>query len=356
MTKFSDDDGETHSRFRTRHTPSLFGPILLIAIGVYFLLNNLGLVPGVNWAAALRLWPLLLIFMGVNIIVRQLPRPFGSLLSLLVALLVVAVFGYVLLFSEDNPLLRRFNNIGARLLKTETIEYGANDIQSAVVDISFSLQDVALYALDDSNKLIEGTVAYLGELIFEATRSGNEAHITLASGDTDVKFFLNPTNWVNTAPDQPWHIGLNPDVALDLRLDMGVGTADLNLAGLTLNSLELDGGVGIVNLTLPGGEYDVNYDAGVGSVKIWLPESGRQQLDMDGGVGSITFFLPEGMEARVEVDGGTGEFRMEHDRFTQVSGRDFGSGVWETAGYKEAEDRIKLVIDAGAGSVTIRER
>ncbi|MFQ5398927.1 MAG: LiaI-LiaF-like domain-containing protein [Anaerolineae bacterium] len=356
MTKFFDDDGETHPRFRTRHSPSLFGPILLIAIGVYFLLNNLGVIPGVNWATALRLWPLLLIFVGVNIIVRQLPRPFGSFLSLMVALLMVTVFGYVLLFSEDNPLLRRFNNIGARLLKTETIEYGANDLQSAFVGINFSLQDVELYALEDSNKLIEGTVSYFGELIFKATRSGSEARITLAPGDTNVSFFLNPTNWVNTTPDQPWHIGLNPEVLIDLRLDMGIGAADLNLAGVTLSRLELDGGVGSVNLTLPGGEYDVTYDAGVGSVKIWLPESGRQQLDMDGGVGSITFFLPESMEARVEVNGGAGEFHIDHVRFTQVNGSGSGDGVWKTAGYDEAENRINLVIDVGTGSVTIGER
>ena len=72
-----------------RQQPSLLGPIVLIAIGIYFLLYNAGLVPSLNWWAALRYWPLLFVFIGLNIIVRQAPRPFAAILSLLTGLLVI---------------------------------------------------------------------------------------------------------------------------------------------------------------------------------------------------------------------------------------------------------------------------
>jgi hypothetical protein len=105
--KGPDDFLYTDSAPKNRRSHSLFGPIVLIAIGVFFLLVNLGIIQdySFNWTAVLQLWPLFLILIGVNIIVKQAPPPVGSLLSALVGLTALAIFGYVLLFSDDNPML-----------------------------------------------------------------------------------------------------------------------------------------------------------------------------------------------------------------------------------------------------------
>jgi hypothetical protein len=51
---------------------SLFFPILLISLGIIFLLRNTGALPGDAWDLILRLWPLILIAMGLdNILTRQ---------------------------------------------------------------------------------------------------------------------------------------------------------------------------------------------------------------------------------------------------------------------------------------------
>jgi cell wall-active antibiotic response 4TMS protein YvqF len=46
----------------------LFWPSVLIVLGVYFLLQNLGLL---NWLRADIFWPLVLILIGVWLIVRR---------------------------------------------------------------------------------------------------------------------------------------------------------------------------------------------------------------------------------------------------------------------------------------------
>lgn len=45
-----------------------FWPLILVVIGVYFLLNNLGLL---GWFGFDIIWPVLLILLGVWLIVRR---------------------------------------------------------------------------------------------------------------------------------------------------------------------------------------------------------------------------------------------------------------------------------------------
>lgn len=341
-----------------RRSPSLFGPIVLIAIGAFFLLRNMGMLPepSWNWGAVWQLWPLWLIFIGINIIVRQAPRPFGTLLSGMVGVAAVAILGYVLLFAEDNPRLQRFGiTTNASNLKTETISYAGNDVSEAVVDIDLGAPSATVYALDDTQDLINGRVSYFGDLIFDASDEDGAATIKLQTQDsTGWPWFLNPANWQDMGAETRWELGLNPRVDTDLRLDVGAGSVDLQLADLTLNHLDLNGGAGSITLALPDGNYDVQYDASAGSAQVWLGAKGRQNVEIDGSAGSITIYLPETMEAHIEVNDGAGSFSISHSRFTQISGS-ANNGVWETSGYEDAPNRVDLFVDIGAGSVRVRE-
>lgn len=339
-----------------RGNPSLFGPVVLIALGVLFLLNNLGMLPAMslNWVAAARLWPLFLILVGANLIVRQAPRPLGGILSALVGVAAVGIFGYALLFSQDNP---RFNSLGANAnanqVQTKEISFGAEDVQTAVVEINIGAAGADLSALEDSNQLIEGTVSYMGDLTFDTSANGSKATIFLQEKDGGL-WWLNPSNW-NATVFQRWQIALNPRVSTDLRLDVGAGSVDADLSKLTLQELNVDGGAGSLELSLPDGTYDVTLDVSAGSTQVTLPRNGRQRMEINGGAGSLTLLLPAGREARVSVNGGLGSFNLNGRRFTQISGNEPDEGVWETEGYKTSANPLDLTIDVSAGSVTIRE-
>src|SRR5205807_4975623 len=54
----------------------VFWPLLLIALGLIFLLQNFGFITGVSWLALASLWPLLLVLIGLDIaFARRWPLP-----------------------------------------------------------------------------------------------------------------------------------------------------------------------------------------------------------------------------------------------------------------------------------------
>jgi hypothetical protein len=339
-----------------KQAPSLFGPIVLIAVGVFLLLGNLGMltVEQLNWQAALQLWPLFLILLGVNLIVRQAPSPVGGFLSALVGITAVAIFGYVLLFGEDNPRLARFGlNTPLVEAQTEQVAFSAAGVQSAEVDLWLGSPRARVFALEDNPNLIEGQVSYVGDLLFKTETNGSKAIVSLRDSNAGF-WWLNPANWT-TLNLEPWEIGLNGSVPLNLRLRVGAGSTDFDLSDLSLSNLKVEGGAGSMVMALPNGEYEAVVDVGAGSTRVTLAENGRQQVEFDGGAGSLTLLLPPGREARIEVRSGAGSLNLQSEGFTQVRGNSNKEGVWETSGYQRADDPLIIKIDIGAGSVTVRE-
>jgi hypothetical protein len=344
------DYGENRSRRRSSR--SLFGPVILIALGVYFLLSNLGMLATPNWTAVFQLWPLWLIFIGVNIIVKSAPRPFGTFLSMMVGITAVAIMGYVLFFADDNPLLARLNVPGDAEIHIETLSYHPEEISRADIELVLSSAGADINKLEDSNDLLAGTVSTTGEVVFETIESGNQATVFLDSRTADGFNWLNPSNWRSSAQLSRWQIGLSPQIDIDLKIDAASGSTSADLTGLTLTFLHIDSASGRFDLTLPEGEYDIDYNAASGSSTIVFPENGRFFVNLDGASGHIALHIPDGMEARVEVEEGSGRFAPD-GRFELISGERNGDGVWETGGFDDAANRIELAIKVASGSVSI---
>jgi hypothetical protein len=346
---------EARSAAKDRRGRSLFGPLVLIAIGAFFLLDNLGLLPALNWRAAVRLWPMFLIFLGLNLIVRQVPRPLGTLLSGLVSLLAIGAFAVVLLASDQLSFLPESQPAD---LTVEEISYELGSTEQARVEIDFSSFEASVAALDDSPNLIEGSIAHYGGLFFDVTEDDGETVVSLSTGGTtgsaDPLFWLNPMNWVDSvSSDATWQIGLSPDVGLDLLLDLSSGASTLDLRGLTVRDLNVEGSSGRAELWLADGTYDGVYDMSSGRVELHLAERGDQSYTVEGSSGSLSFVVPDSMELRVEVvDDGSGSFNPG-GLLERVESGEGDEGAWQTEGYATASDQTVIVLDMSSGSVTV---
>ncbi len=356
MSTNEEEETQVKKRRERRAGRSMFWPIFLIAIGVFLLLANLGLLPALNWAAALRYWPLLLVFAGLNIIVRQVPRPFGTWLSLLVALLTVGVFSYLLFYADSLPGFESTTNLTPASVQRSQLSMPAEGVRSAEIEIDFDVAGGVVRELEDSNNLIEADVSYTGDLEFVTEVTDGQATVLLEAANRDNWMNrLNPANWLVEDLDRRWQIGLNPTVRTDLVLDLGSGPALLELQDLTLGDLLVDGGSGRSELSLPGGDYDLEYDVASGAVQMILPESGRHRFAIDGGSGRLIIQIPAKLEVRLVTESGSGSLNILDERLEIVASESDRAGVWETSGYEDSRNRVELFVAIGSGSVTIEQ-
>jgi cell wall-active antibiotic response 4TMS protein YvqF len=310
-----------------RRPPSLFWPIILIGAGVLLLLSNLGVVPWSSWSLLWRLWPVLLIALGLDVLIGRRSMA-GAIFSGVVLLVLLGGAVALVVFAQNIPIWADLSEPAAWQIKD--VEHPIGDIERATVDIDWSSPPGHLYALSDSENLIEGRIAYRGELVFGAHTRGDRADVQLYSESAGPWF--GP---FQSLPDEDrrWDVRLSPGALLDLNLNAGSGRCDFDLSELRLSALTLDVGSGAVTLALPG-----NNTLGA---------------TIEGGSGALTISLPRSIGARVILESGSGAFRPG-ERFRLVSGEQDDDGMWETRNWDTAEHTVEITIDQGSGRVAIR--
>lgn len=331
----------THKR---QKRPSLFGPIVLIAVGIFFLFNRLNPVTDLYWVDVFRLWPLFLIFVGVNILVMQAPRPYGILASGLVAILAVIIFGYILIAGLPEGILGRSSLAG---WQTRAISSSIEDVDFAVLDLEIGPPGADMYALEDSVDLIAGTVSFQTGLLFDKRGTGDDVSVTLAPRNNSGWFWV-PGSWNDLQDESRWQVGLSPAVPMSLNLEAVAGSSELDFRELNLSDFSLKISAGEMTVFLPDGTYDIDVETNAAETNITLPATGKQNVNLRVNAGAVYIELPEGMALRVTVDQTIGSFNSSG--LVRVGDSD----VWQTADYDDNPNRIDMELEISIGSVNIR--
>ena len=309
-----------------RSRPSLVWPVILIGIGVLYLLRNLGVLSVSVWLPLLRLWPLVLILLGIEILVGRRSPTASTFMALLIIILVGGIVA-ALMFFPNNPAVQSLSGPSQELLQ-DRIQYPLANIATADVQIKWNPGTGSLKALGaESPYVIAGTLSYLNDLNAAMHTQNDHAAITLDAGTgTGFGFDFLDVDWSTSR----WELGLHPHVVYNLSLDAGAGDFDFDLAALQLAGLQMNGDSGRVQLTLPPGSYPVTINCGDGN---------------------LTLNLPATQAVRLEIDNGSGVLHLGPG-FGLVGGTGGGDGYWETTGY-EKETGLLVELNMGAGDVTV---
>jgi len=290
---------------------SLVGPVILIGLGVIWLLNNMGLLAWSVWETIFRLWPILLIAAGLEIILNRL-SVWGSLLALV--LTVVILGGALWLLGPG---------IGTgQVMPGEEVSQALGEASQARVIIEPGVGSLNIEALPESANLIEGVVSVgKGQRVKrDFAIAGKTATFTLRSEGETGPFFWWGDQW-------SWELGLAPEVPLELEVSFGVGQADIDLTGLTVSNLKMS--------------------MGVGQTRVTLPDQGRFQAKIEGAIGETIVVIPAGMAARIHVSTGLAarglpaSFQRQDD-------------VYTSPGYASADNRVDLEVSQAIGQITVR--
>ncbi len=296
-----------------RRQGGVVGPLILISLGVILLLNNLGLLDWTVWEILLRLWPLLLVAAGLDLILGQ-RSAWGSLLTVVLTFAVLAV---ALWLSQSQV------GTGGAVM-TEELVQPLGEARQAKITVDPGVGILRIQAATHGRNLVEGKVR-LGrreELAREFSTQGSTAVYALSSQSTSFGPFV-----VGWAGRRVWDLELGPDIPLSLRANVGLGEADLDLTGLTVESLDLD--------------------LGIGQALVILPEDGAGEVKVEGAIGQTVVVIPETLAVKARLDTGIAAREIPSDY-------DCDEDVCVSPGYEAADERVELDVSQAIGRLVLR--
>lgn len=233
-----------------RRSRILWGMILIL-VGVFLLLNTLGLIPRDSWKF---FWPAVLIFLGLWFL-------FGAYLF-------------------------------PRKVEVETLSIPLDGVRQARVRIDHGAGRLELNAAAGPHELISGEC--YGGVEQEVNRQADHIDLRLRPPmENVIPPFFNTTGF-------RWQLGLNRGVRLNLELHTGASETELNLGELSVDELRVETGASATRITLPeqAGFTRATIKAGAASVEIQLPQGVAGRIHVESGLAGIKVdtrrFLPRG--------------------------------------------------------------
>lgn len=323
------------------------GPFILIGIGTIWLLTQANVLTSAHLSVLFRLWPVILIAVGVQLLVGRSSRTMSMLLGLGAVLALIALM-------LVGPSIGLAANVDA---KTASYVEPLENVERARVDVEMATGHLKLDPITSEN-LLEADISYLGDVRF-SSNEGAERQVRL---DNSYNAGWNPFvffNFFNASEELEWNIGLSESVPVDLNVKTGTGGANLNLTDIVLRSLTLNSGTGGMTVALPaieGDRYEANIDTGTGGIHIDIERGAQLALEINSGTGGVTVDIPDDASVRLEGDVGTGRIDVPSN-FERLDGDDDrfigDAGVWQTEGLDGGAD-IVIIFNGGTGSLDIR--
>ncbi|MCE7982238.1 MAG: hypothetical protein DYG89_13665 [Caldilinea sp. CFX5] len=293
---------------------SLFGPIVLVGLGVLLLLSNFGILNFNLWELLFRFWPLFLVAAGLDLLLGR--RTNGGALAALVIIVSLVIGGMWLGYVQSNA----FESVGG-----QTIRQNLEGAQRARVNIDSSVSQMQITAGVPAGQLVEGAIALHNNEELK-TNFSVDSGVATYSLKSDTHSFILPS--FGRREDGLWNLRLNGETPIDLSVSTGVGSAELNLEQLTLTGLEVS--------------------TGVGEVKITLPARGNFEAAIEGGVGKILVLVPDTLAAHITADAGIGSVVVDGNYIHR-------DGEYISPDFESASQRVNLVIGGGVGPVTVQQ-
>lgn len=288
----------------------LFWPVLLVLAGAVLLLNNLGLLEWNFWELLFRLWPVILVAIGIDLLIPK--RSAGGYALALVLILAVFAGGYWLL-STAEPATNRGVEVYQALSQST----------AASMSVKPAVGELRIHGGAPSGVLARGFVSTLGrgQVNVQRSQSGGRAVLELAHEFGSGAWIFFPDS------RSPWDLTITGAIPVDLEAELGAGLMELDLAEVQLTNVNADIGVGEIELRLSAGPVDASVSGGVGQLRIVLPLAASARIQVSRGL--VALNLPDG-------------YRLENGIATSPAARG------ESA-------MIQIRVDLGVGSISVVE-
>lgn len=311
-----------------QHRPSIFWALLLISVGVIFLLNTMQILSGNVWELIFKLWPLLFILGGLdnviqgrgwiwavislglgtvfllanfdylewnslNLLLKLWPlllvalgldlifQGRSAMATILGVVLAIAIMGAVAWYALVNTSTDRVGNTSV----SQKLE-GATSIDMRISDPTGRME---IGAGAGEGSLLEGSVDLVGKNVLNHDYEVQDNHGSLNISMQGTAW--GP--WIAGFDDPLWQFDLSPVVPITLNAETAAGSLDLDLTGLNIDELNGTVAVGSLDVTLdPQDELQGRLSNPVGKITIHVPEGTLVEITLQTAISTQNY--PEG--------------------------------------------------------------
>lgn len=250
--------------------------LLLIALGVIFLLFNMGYLSASFWWEAASWWPLMLVLLGVGMLFgRRIP------FSLVVVVVLVAVLALSLTGAG------RVIHLGGYWAAPGDYRESVNStrLPDGVVaaDVSLNVGGVRLSVAGADVDFLDSRLGYWNSAPrIEGQTRGDHYDLSLVQADHEIPV------WGNRHAAQ-WDLRLTDRLPIALHVQAGAVDAQLDLQKIKLSSLDVKAGAGDLEVTLgkPETKVPVRMDVAASHLTLRLPAGVPLRIGTANVVGSV---------------------------------------------------------------------
>ena len=290
----------------TYHYRSFFWPAVLILVGVVALLANTGQIPTERLYNLVLLWPLALVVLGLELIVRRSLRGVAGdvAAALIILLAIVGAVAYV----AAAPSTSSGTSFDSRA------EVGT--IESARLEIDAGAAQITVVGTNDlGSSLYHAHIGYTGQKP-EVTLDRSSGNLRISQPNQGFYDFVHNRRFT-------LDLQLNPGVPWTITQNTGAATSTYSLANLHVSGLTANTGASRDEITLgpPSGIVPVQVRGGSLTVRVHRPAATQASISVSGGaislvadgktshaIGSLSYDSPSFAGApdayRIEVSGG----------------------------------------------------
>ena len=308
--------------------------IFFVVLGLIPLAVQLGWVDARVLSGWWRLWPLILIGIGIGLLLRRTPFHFAG------GLIVAATFammlgslaasgdgGFTMACSSSDPLGTAFTGRSGAITGNGS------------VSLELSCGDLTVRTAPGSGWTVSGTAP-----------DGQGPRIDAAAERLTVR--SSNHDWFGPfglgAGGETWTVTLPADPTLAVSATVNAGTARLDLTNSHLASVSMTANAGSVRVDLSGASiFRLDYTLNAGSTRIVLPAA-----SMSGGftvnAGSLGLCAPPGVGVRINLNDNFAAGNNLAARGLVQSG-----STWSTPGFNAAAVKINLSATTNVGRIEL---
>jgi hypothetical protein len=312
----------------------VFG-IILVVIGALFLTSELGLLNEFyarynitlgsifsnTIGAMIRLWPLILIAVGVTIIFKN------RIVSNIVWILFVLIIGFFAITGPANfshmgmPWVWSSFNSGSNVSEgvsnySDTVDYNTA-MKKGVADIQLGAGSTNILSSDAKALMIKSQLP----------------------GFTSSWKVDSDTLKINIGQEGPINIGNGV-----------IGSTDVSLGNKLIWDINVSTGASDFNMDLKDIQVEkLDFEMGAGAAEIHLgTKAPRTDVTIDAGASSVILYIPKTAGVQIESDSGLSSIEMDSVDLSTI-----GESAYTSDGYAQAANKISIKLSAGVSSVEI---